>query len=147
MENVFLSIVPTVKIRIPKEFCKMSLEGGSGETCFQRFPPKPDTWAQNQKWGWKGDFEQPVSIPLTVGVRLLFIIMMGTTHPHLQASEASALGGGNQKYPRNEGGRCERQRAYSPPCVSGGEANEVSLPSPLRFGSETSNYVKVMWNR
>jgi len=114
----------------------MSFEGGSGETCFQRFPPNPNPIMQNRKWGWKGDFEPTISIPLTVGVRILFIIMMGITHPHLQASEASALGGGYQEDPQTEGGRCERQRAYSPPCGSGGEASETSLLSSPRFGSE-----------
>jgi hypothetical protein len=54
--------------------------------------------------------------------------MMGTMHPHLQASEASAPGGGYQRFPRNEGGRCERQRAYSPPCVQ--EGNLFSKVSP-----------------
>ena len=53
------------------------------------------------------------------GVRTMIIVMMEITHPHSQASVASAPGGGNQRFPRNEGGRCERQRAYSPPLRSG----------------------------
>ena len=32
----------------------MSLEGGSGETCFQRFPPKPNPIMQNRKPGLEG---------------------------------------------------------------------------------------------
>jgi hypothetical protein len=50
----------------------------------------------------------------------------------LQASEASAPGGGNQEDPQTEGGRCERQRAYSPPCVSAGvqESFYVELVYP-----------------
>jgi len=69
MGNVFPSIVPSVKIRIPKEFWKKSLEGGSGGTCFQRFPPNVSPIMQNQKWGWKGVFDSTIFIPLTVGVR------------------------------------------------------------------------------
>jgi hypothetical protein len=89
---------------------------------------------QNQKWGWKGDSERTISIPLPVGVRIQIIGMLGTTHPHVQGREAPALCGGNQEDPQTEGGRCERKRAYSPPCGSGGEANEVSLLSSPRFG-------------
>ena len=102
---MFPSIVLSVRSEFRKEFCRKSLERGSGETCFQRFPPKPNTFMQNQKWGWKGVFEQPIFIPLTVGVRTMVIGMMGTTHPHLQGRVAPALGGGNQRFPRNEGGR------------------------------------------
>ena len=99
----------------------MSLERGSGETCFQRFPPNPNPWAHNRKWGWKGDSDSTIFIPLPVGVRTMVIVMMGTTHPHLQASEASALGGGGQKFPRNGGRR--------------GGAKRSLLSSP-RFGEE-----------
>ena len=69
---MFPSIVPTIKIRIPEEFCKKSFERGSGKTCSQRFSPKLNPFSQNRKWGWKGDFEQPIFIPLTVGVFLLY---------------------------------------------------------------------------
>jgi hypothetical protein len=92
----------------------MSLEGGSGETCSQRFPPKPNPSCKTENRGWKGDFESTIFIPLTVGVRTMIIVMMGTTHPHLQASEASAPGGGNQRFPRNEGGRGERSEPTLP---------------------------------
>ena len=80
-----------------------------------RFGPKPNPIMQNQKWGWKGVFDSSISIPLTVGVRLLFINMMGTTHPHSQGRVAPALGGGYQRFPRNEGGRGERSEPTLPP--------------------------------
>ena len=40
-----------LKSEFRKEFCKKSFERGSGETCSQRFPPKPNPFSQNQKWG------------------------------------------------------------------------------------------------
>ena len=52
----------------------------------------------------------------------MLIVMMGTAHPHLQASEASAPGGGNQRFPRNEGGR-------------GGAKAKPTLPPAFRRGS------------
>jgi len=103
-----------------EEFCKKSFEGGSGETCSQRFPPKPNPWAQNQKWGWKGVSVSTIFIPLPVGVRTMIIVMMGIAHPHSQASEASAPGGGNQRFPRNEGGRGERSEPTLPPAFRSG---------------------------
>ena len=54
------------------------------------------------------------------GVRTMIIVMMGTTHPHSQASEASAPGGGNQRFPRNEGGRGERSEPTLPPAFRRG---------------------------
>jgi hypothetical protein len=59
----------------------------------------------------------------------MIIDMMGTAHPHSQASEASALGGGGQKFPRNGGRRGGAKRAYSPPRVS----DEIGLSIPLNL--------------
>ena len=109
----------------------MSFEGGSGETCFQRFPPNVSPIMQNQKWGWKGVFDSTIFIPLTVGVRTMIIVMMGTTHPHLQASVASAPGGGNQRFPRNEGGRGERSEPTLPPAFRRGRNPAPGTPTSL----------------
>ena len=98
----------------------MSLEGGSGGTWSPKVPPESEHLLSKPKTGvGRGTPYQPVSIPLTVGVRTQIIGMMGTTHPHLQASEVSALGGGGQKFPRNGGRRGGAKR---------------SLPSSPRFG-------------
>jgi len=61
----------------------------------------------------------------------MIIVMMGATHPHLQASEASALGEGNQRFPRNEGGRGERSEPTLPPAFRRGRNPSPGTPSPL----------------
>ena len=86
----------------------MSLEGGSGGTCSLKVPPETEPMGTKPKVGLEGGLRIILFfIPLTVGVRTQIIGMMGTTHPHLQASEVSAPGGGGQKFPRNGGRRGE----------------------------------------
>jgi hypothetical protein len=61
----------------------------------------------------------------------MIIVMMGTTHPHSQASEASAPGGGNQRFPRNEGGRGERSEPTLPPAFRRGRNPSPGTPTSL----------------
>ena len=136
MGNVFPSIVPSVKIRIPQGILEEEFRRGLGGNLFPKGSPRDRTPScKTETRGWKGVFDSTIFIPLTVGVRLLFIVMIGIAHPHSQASEASALGGGNQEDPQTEGGRCERQRAYSPPCGSGGEAEQSGAYTPPRVSA------------
>jgi len=66
-----------------------------------------------------------------VGVRLLFINMMGATHPHSQGREAPALGGGGQKFPRNGGRRGERSEPTLLPAFRRGRNPAPGAPSSL----------------
>ena len=61
--------------------------------------------------------------------------MMGTTHPHSQASEASAQEEGVRNSREMGGGEAERSGAYSPPrvsaCVQEGQGDGLTASSSV----------------
>jgi len=90
-----------------EEFCKMSFEGGSGETCFQRFPPRPNPIMHNRTWGWKGDFASSYFHPPDCGGANSDNRHDGNNAPPLASERSERAGGGGQKFPRNGGRRGE----------------------------------------
>jgi len=98
MGNVFPSLVPDVKIRIPQGILQKEFRKGFGGNLFSKVSPEAEHLLSKPKTGvGRGTSHHPIFIPLTVGVFLPYNFSLPTKEKLVKESRYSSSGSPNMQ--------------------------------------------------